>query len=134
MTPFTAEGQYWRMTAKILLIACGALAHELAQLVRLNRWTHVRIRCLPPALHNQPEKIPDAVRSQIEKSRANYDRIFVAYGDCGTGGKIDLRNNPPGQRVVENPGTTHLKADQILTDGSNSRRYSWIRAFFHSAV
>lgn len=89
MATITGECQHWLMTAKILLIACGALAHELVQLVRLNRWTHVRIRCLPPALHNQPDKIPDAVRDQIEKSRANYDRIFVAYGDCGTGGKLD---------------------------------------------
>jgi hypothetical protein len=89
MTTSTARGQYWLMTAKILLIACGALAHELVQLVRLNQWTHVRIRCLPPALHNQPGKIPDAVRTQIEKSLGNYERIFVAYGDCGTGGKLD---------------------------------------------
>lgn len=77
------------MTAKILVIACGALAHELVHLVRLNRWTQVRIRCLPPGLHNQPDKIPAAVRTQIEKSRSGYDRIFVAYGDCGTGGKLD---------------------------------------------
>ena len=89
MTTFTARGQYRLMTAKILVIACGALAHELMRLVRLNQWTHVRIRCLPPALHNQPDKIPDAVRAQIEKSRAHYERIFVAYGDCGTGGKLD---------------------------------------------
>jgi hypothetical protein len=89
MTTFTAKGQFWLMTAKVLLIACGALAHELVQLVRLNQWTHVRIRCLPPGLHNQPDKIPDAVRAQIEKSRGKYERIFVAYGDCGTGGKLD---------------------------------------------
>ncbi|MDH3275745.1 MAG: DUF1638 domain-containing protein [Gammaproteobacteria bacterium] len=89
MTTFTARGQYCLMMAKVLLIACGALAHELAQLVRLNQWTHVRIRCLPPDLHNQPGKIPDAVRAQIEKSRGEYEQIFVAYGDCGTGGRLD---------------------------------------------
>ncbi|MGI9247582.1 MAG: DUF1638 domain-containing protein, partial [Woeseiaceae bacterium] len=77
------------MTAKILLIACGALAHELVQLVRLNQWEQVRIQCLPPGLHNQPDKIPAAVRAQIEKRRDTYERIFVAYGDCGTGGKLD---------------------------------------------
>jgi len=82
-------GREWLMAHKILLIACGALAHELAAIVRLNRWTQVRVRCLPPDLHNRPEEIPQAVRGQIEKSSAHYDRVFVAYGDCGTGGKLD---------------------------------------------
>ena len=77
------------MTQRILLIACGALAHELVQIVRLNQWPHVRVRCLPPDLHNRPDEIPAAVRKQIEKSRAQYEQIFVAYGDCGTGGKLD---------------------------------------------
>jgi len=79
----------WLMTQKILLIACGALAHELVQIVRLNQWPHVRVRCLPPDLHNRPDEIPAAVRKQIEKSRAQYKQIFVAYGDCGTGGRLD---------------------------------------------
>lgn len=74
---------------KILVIACGALAHELARIVRLNRWTAIRLRCLPPELHNRPADIPAAVRRQIEESHDKYEQIFVAYGDCGTGGKLD---------------------------------------------
>lgn len=74
---------------KILVIACGALAHELARIVRLNRWTAIRLRCLPPELHNRPEEIPFEVRRQIEESLGLYDQIFVAYGDCGTGGTLD---------------------------------------------
>lgn len=74
---------------KVLLLACGALARELAQIVRLNRWTHVRIRCLPPDLHNRPAEIPAAVRKQIEDSLGQFEQIVVAYGDCGTGGKLD---------------------------------------------
>ncbi len=78
------------MTAKkVLLLACGALATELARIVRINRWTHVRIRCLPPDLHNRPAEIPAAVREQIESSLRGFDQIIVAYGDCGTGGKLD---------------------------------------------
>ncbi len=78
------------MTAnKVLLLACGALASELAQIVRLNRWTHVRIRCLPPDLHNRPAEIPAAVEKQIESSLGQFEQIVVAYGDCGTGGKLD---------------------------------------------
>lgn len=77
------------MARKVLLLACGALARELAQIVRVNRWTHVRIRCLPPDLHNRPTEIPSAVRKQIEKGLGQFEQIFVAYGDCGTGGKLD---------------------------------------------
>ena len=71
------------------VIACGALAHELVALQRLNDWNHLKIQCLPASLHNRPEKIPDAIRAEIEDKRDHFERIFVAYADCGTGGKID---------------------------------------------
>lgn len=77
------------MKPTVLLIACGALAKELVQIVRLNQWGHIRVRCLSPALHQEPQKIPAAVRAELEKSTGQYERIFVAYGDCGTGGRLD---------------------------------------------
>jgi len=46
------------------------------------------VECLPAILHNRPEKIPGAVRSRLETANG-FDRIFVAYGDCGTGGALD---------------------------------------------
>ena len=72
-----------------LLIACGALARELKQVVRLNRWHDVAIACLPAKLHNRPERIPEAVRAKIRAGRAKHDRILCLYGDCGTGGMLD---------------------------------------------
>jgi hypothetical protein len=77
------------MKPAVLLIACGALARELVQIVRLSHWSQIRVRCLSPALHQEPHKIPAAVRAELEKSLGRYERIFVAYGDCGTGGKLD---------------------------------------------
>ena len=73
----------------VLLIACGALARELKALQRLGGWDHVAIHCLPAELHNRPEKIPGAVRATLDRSRGLYQRIFVAYADCGTGGLLD---------------------------------------------
>ena len=73
----------------MLIIACGALANEITALRRANGWNQVDVRCLPAELHNRPEKIPVAVRSLIQASRERYDSIFVAYGDCGTGGLLD---------------------------------------------
>jgi hypothetical protein len=73
----------------MLVIACGALAHEITALRRANRWDHLEVRCLPAELHNRPAQIPAAVRALIQVSRERYRSIFVAYGDCGTGGLLD---------------------------------------------
>ena len=73
----------------LLIIACGALAHEITALRRANRWDELDVRCLPAELHNRPERIPDAVRALIHASREQYQAIFVAYADCGTGGLLD---------------------------------------------
>jgi Protein of unknown function (DUF1638) len=73
----------------LLVIACGALAHEIMALRRANAWERLDVRCLPADLHNRPEGIPAAVRSLIRESRPAYRSIFVAYGDCGTGGLLD---------------------------------------------
>ena len=73
----------------LLIIACGALAHEITALKRANAWEPLDVRCLPADLHNRPERIPAAVRALIRASRAQYRSIFVAYADCGTGGLLD---------------------------------------------
>ena len=72
-----------------LLIACGALAREIAALKQANQWTAFDVRCLPAELHNRPERIAPAVRALIEENRARYAQLFVAYADCGTGGQLD---------------------------------------------
>ena len=75
--------------ASVLVIACGALAREIAALRAANDWPHLDVRCLPAELHNRPERIPGAVRDAIRANRDRYASIFVAYGDCGTGGLLD---------------------------------------------
>ena len=72
-----------------LLLACGALARELVQLKRRNNWEHLKIQCLPAELHSTPDKIPGAVEEAIEKYGGNYEHVYVAYGDCGTSGRLD---------------------------------------------
>jgi hypothetical protein len=75
--------------APVLVIACGALAREIVALQRMNGWTGLEVRCLPPELHNRPEQIPAAVRDAIRAARPQFEHIFVAYADCGTGGQLD---------------------------------------------
>ena len=76
--------------ASTLVIACGALAHEIVALRRANNWPHLDVQCLPADLHNRPQLIPDAVRAKIRQFRERYASIFVAYADCGTGGLLDV--------------------------------------------
>jgi len=62
---------------------------ELLRITKMNGWQHLDFQCLPPDLHNRPERIPAAVREKIESQRDSYRKIFVAYADCGTGGMLD---------------------------------------------
>ncbi|MEM9843321.1 MAG: DUF1638 domain-containing protein, partial [Pseudomonadota bacterium] len=73
---------------RVLLIACGALAREIEALKRLNGWDHMVLQCLPAKYHLYPDKITDAVRQTVEAKREAFDRIFVVYADCGTGGQL----------------------------------------------
>ena len=73
----------------ILIIACGALAHEIIALQALNGWNHMDLTCLDAELHNKPQLIAGKLRQKIAQHRDDYDNIFVAYADCGTGGAID---------------------------------------------
>jgi hypothetical protein len=77
------------MPGEVLIIGCGAIGRELARLRELNGWSHVTLRCLPPELHNRPEHIVPALRAAIEQGIDGFDHVFVAYGDCGSGGAVD---------------------------------------------
>ena len=77
------------MAEPVLLIACGALAREIQQIKLLNGWSHLKLKCLEADLHNRPERIPERVKAEIERYRGQYQQIFVAYADCGTGGLLD---------------------------------------------
>jgi hypothetical protein len=82
------EGRADTGKGRALVIGCGALARELVATTA--GLPGVDVACLSPDLHNRPERIPDRVRARIRKARADgYERIFVAYADCGTGGLLD---------------------------------------------
>ena len=88
------------MPAGTLVIACGAISHEIVALRRANGWDHITLQCLPADLHNRPERIPAAVREKIRKARSRFADIFVAYADCGTGGLLDA--------VLEEEGVSRI--------------------------
>jgi Protein of unknown function (DUF1638) len=88
------------MSERLLVLACGALAREVGAIVRANRWEHVDVRHLPATLHATPRRITPALEEALQEAAGRYDRLFVAYADCGTVGGID--------DVCERYGATRL--------------------------
>ena len=72
----------------VVVIACGAVAREIVALKTLNDWGF-ELTCVPAQLHNRPDKIPQAVEQKILEAKAQNKEVFVAFADCGTGGRLD---------------------------------------------
>ena len=88
---------------RVLLIACGALAHEILALKRINHWDHLDLQCLPANLHLWPDRIPPAVEAAVTAHRADYAQIYVVYADCGTGGHLSDLCKKMGVDMVKGP-------------------------------
>jgi len=99
----TQDGLAARGEGRVLLLACGALAHEILAIKRLNGLDHLDLTCLPAKLHLYPDQIPEAVEAAVLKHAQDYDRIFVVYADCGTGGLLQARCKALGVEMVEGP-------------------------------
>lgn len=103
-TTLTETGADLRHGAgRILLIACGALAREILALIRINGWDHMDLQCLPAKLHLYPDRIVTAVDEAVSRNRAHYERIFVVYADCGTGGLLQARCDALGVEMIPGP-------------------------------
>ena len=102
-TLLTETGLPARHQGRILLIACGALAHEVLALIKLNRWQHMDLQCLPANLHLYPDRITEAVARTVEGARSAYERVFVLYADCGTGGLLQAKCRDLGVEMLQGP-------------------------------
>lgn len=99
----TQSGLAPQGAGRVLVLACGALAHEILALKAANGWEHLTLTCLPAILHNRPERISAAVEAAVERHRPGYDRIFVAYADCGTGGGLEATCARLGVEMIAGP-------------------------------
>ncbi|MDG1998034.1 MAG: DUF1638 domain-containing protein [Amylibacter sp.] len=89
--------------ARVLVLACGALAREILALFKINQWTHLDLTCLPAKYHLYPEKIVDAVEKAVIQYRSIYSQIFIAYADCGTGGLLEEKCKELGVEMIAGP-------------------------------
>jgi len=76
---------------RCLVLACGALAHEVMAVKAALRLSDadMTLQCLPAQLHNRPAAIAPRVAEILAQRRGAFDRVLVAYGECGTGGALD---------------------------------------------
>ncbi|MGB1255550.1 MAG: DUF1638 domain-containing protein [Thiolinea sp.] len=81
--------KFTRNTGGVLIIACGALAGEIVAVIEHNQLRHIDLQCLPARYHHRPALIPPALDGILATKQHDYEKIYVAYGDCGTAGGID---------------------------------------------
>ena len=82
-----AQGEQ-RRAGGTAVVACGALAVHVRHIARRRGWA-VDVFPVPALLHNRPERIAGEVGRLADELRERYDRVAIAYGDCGTYGALD---------------------------------------------
>lgn len=101
-TALTETGLAPAAGGRVLLIACGALAHEVLAVKRAGGWDHLDLQCLPANLHLWPDRIPAAVEKAVAEAQG-YDSIFILYADCGTGGLLQAKCRELGIEMLSGP-------------------------------
>lgn len=74
--------------ARLAFLACGAVALDVAALVRSRGWD-ADVHGISSDLHMTPLAIAPAVEEKLRRLTLEYERVVVVYGDCGTGGRLD---------------------------------------------
>lgn len=97
-------------SAKVVLLACGALAREVLALRTQHGW-EADVQALPSLLHNHPGRIPQAVAKRVEQLQEEYARVIVLYGDCGTGGMLDRTLQKLGVERIAGPHCYEMYAN-----------------------
>lgn len=72
----------------LAIVACGALVREVREIAARHGWD-ADLVAVPALDHLAPKKIVADVERELEALVGPYERIIVAYGDCGTFGALD---------------------------------------------
>ncbi len=72
----------------LALLACGALAREVREIVWAHGWD-ADLHTAPALNHLSPKRIVASVDAKLADLTRRYERVIVVYGDCGTGGALD---------------------------------------------
>lgn len=89
---------------RIRVIGCGMIAREILAVSQQLGLEHIDLKCLPAMWHHYPEKIAPGVDAAIRQARdEGFERIFIAYADCGTGGHLDAVCEKHGVERIAGP-------------------------------
>ena len=87
---------------KTAFILCGALAREVVDIVARRGWA-VDLFGIPAIDHMHPERIAPDVERKLRAIRADYDRVLVVFGDCGSRGALDALLAREGLERLDGP-------------------------------
>jgi hypothetical protein len=72
----------------LAIVVCGALAREVREIAARHAWD-VDLVTVPALDHLSPKQIVRDVEVELEELDGRYEKVVVAYGDCGTFGALD---------------------------------------------
>jgi len=72
----------------LAIVVCGALAREVREIAARHGWD-ADLVTVPALDHLSPRKIVTDVERELGALEGRYERVVVAYGDCGTFGGLD---------------------------------------------
>ena len=87
---------------KTAFILCGALAREVVDIIARRGW-EVDLFGIPAIDHMHPERIAPDVERKLRAIRADYDRVLVVFGDCGSRGALDALLAREGLERLDGP-------------------------------
>ncbi|MBP8002298.1 MAG: DUF1638 domain-containing protein [Chloroflexi bacterium] len=100
---------------KTAFIICGALAREVLAIISQHGWS-VDVLGIPAIDHMHPERIAPDVERRFLEIRAQYERVIVVYGDCGSRGALNSFLEKYGLERVDGPHCYEMYGGQTFHD------------------
>jgi len=119
----------------VAVIACGALAADVRRIARRRGWD-VDVHPVPALLHNRPERIAPAVAAAAEHLAGRYERVALAYADCGSYGALDELGLPRlrGEHCYDVLGRAQVRAALEREPGTYVLTDFLARTFAHTVL
>ncbi len=110
-------------------IICGALGREVQQIINRYGWD-ADIIGVSAIHHLFPQRIAPAVEKRILAMKAQYARLIVVYGDCGTAGALDETLARYGIKRVAGLHCYEMYAGNLVNDLMAEELGTWFLTDF----
>ncbi len=98
---------------KTAFIICGALAREVLDIVNKHGWD-AEVFGIPAIDHMFPERIAPDVEKRFVEIKAQFDRVIVVFGDCGSRGALDVMLQKYDLERVDGPHCYEMYGGQTF--------------------